>query len=413
MRTLQRPLNATLVAIIALCLALTQVPATIRIDSLPLPQVDPLDIATSLLADSATDTAPVVAGKATTEGSVLPRTAKDGIRTSLPGGGEATIDLPATGTAQAVGAGTVVYDGTHPDTKLIVDRVDPNATPGVASSTRTQIAIDGHAAPTRYEFPVDLPKGVRLARQTSGAVYALNAEGKIVGAFGVPWAVDATGAPVPTHFEVTGSTLVQVVDHRYATYPVIADPWWFVPLIVAGRAITHKVAVRAATRAAAQRAAAEAARRAGYTVRQVGSAVKGNFYTAAGHVIRINGAFRRSNGYSTFAAFKRNHPGRSGYEWHHIVEQANVGRFRAWQIHNKQNLVLIRRGIHRACVSAMMSTKLKNMTRAELRSLGLTRVPANRNLTMRQDLAGYSLANMHLAGLRLLAFCGVKIAGLP
>lgn len=412
MRTYLRPLNVSIVAILAMCLALTQAPAT-KLESLALPQVDPLHLLATFLAEGAHDTAPVAAGKATADGSVLPLAAEEGIRTTLPAGGEAKIALPATGAAQHVGEGTVVYDGTHPATKLIVDRVDPATTPGMASSTRTQIAIDGPSAPTRYEFAMDLPAGVQLVQRKSGDVEAVDTEGKVVGAFGEAWAVDAAGTPVRTRFEITGTTVIQHVDHKNATYPVIADPWWFVPLVVAGRAVVHRVAVRAATRAAAQRAAVAAARRAGYTVRQVGTAVKGNFITAAGHTIRVNGAFRKANGYSTFAKFKRAHPGKKGYEWHHIVEQANVGRFKAWQIHNKQNLVLIRSGLHRKCVSAMMSTKLKNMTKAELKALGITRVPANRNLTMRQDLAGFSLANMHLAGLKLLAFCGVKIAGLP
>lgn len=41
-----------------------------------------------------------------------------------------------------------------------------------------------------------------------------------------PWAFDANGTPVPTHYEVQGSTLVQVVDHTGAgiAYPVVADP---------------------------------------------------------------------------------------------------------------------------------------------------------------------------------------------
>jgi hypothetical protein len=42
------------------------------------------------------------------------------------------------------------------------------------------------------------------------------------------WATGADGAPVPTHVEVQGSTLVRVVEHRSASvaYPVVADPGW-------------------------------------------------------------------------------------------------------------------------------------------------------------------------------------------
>ena len=43
-----------------------------------------------------------------------------------------------------------------------------------------------------------------------------------------PWARDANGAEVPTHYEITGTTLTQIIDHRmepYA-YPIVADPFW-------------------------------------------------------------------------------------------------------------------------------------------------------------------------------------------
>lgn len=41
-----------------------------------------------------------------------------------------------------------------------------------------------------------------------------------------PWAVDADGVDVATWYEVRGTTLVQVVDHRgkNVTYPIVADP---------------------------------------------------------------------------------------------------------------------------------------------------------------------------------------------
>lgn len=45
-----------------------------------------------------------------------------------------------------------------------------------------------------------------------------------------PWAVDATGAPVVTDYEIDGSTVTQHVDlsETGISYPVVADPtfWW-------------------------------------------------------------------------------------------------------------------------------------------------------------------------------------------
>ena len=46
-----------------------------------------------------------------------------------------------------------------------------------------------------------------------------------IAAFEAPWAVDADGNDVPTHFEVDGNTLTQIVETDETTaYPVVADP---------------------------------------------------------------------------------------------------------------------------------------------------------------------------------------------
>jgi hypothetical protein len=45
------------------------------------------------------------------------------------------------------------------------------------------------------------------------------------------WALDANGQPVSTRYRIDGTTLVQVIDHAGAVYPVVGDPkfsksWW-------------------------------------------------------------------------------------------------------------------------------------------------------------------------------------------
>lgn len=80
-------------------------------------------------------------------------------------------------------------------------------------------------------------------------------------------------------------------------------------------------------------------------------------------------------------------------------------------VHNRLNLVAIPAGIHRRCVSAMMGTKLKNIPAQQLDQLRVTRVQANRNLTLREYQRSFYYGNLHLIGLRLLALCGVRISG--
>jgi hypothetical protein len=45
-----------------------------------------------------------------------------------------------------------------------------------------------------------------------------------VGAVDAPWAKDANGKSLPTHYQVQGQTIRQVVDFTGAAFPVVADP---------------------------------------------------------------------------------------------------------------------------------------------------------------------------------------------
>ena len=50
--------------------------------------------------------------------------------------------------------------------------------------------------------------------------------GQELARLGKPWAHDARGVTLPTRYTLTGTHLVQHVDIRNATFPVVADPWW-------------------------------------------------------------------------------------------------------------------------------------------------------------------------------------------
>ncbi|MCL2736247.1 MAG: DUF2599 domain-containing protein [Propionibacteriaceae bacterium] len=61
------------------------------------------------------------------------------------------------------------------------------------------------------------PSGIAIVNQT----------GQVVGGIAPPWARDATGAAVATHFELVPGGFTQTVEHRTGgvVYPVTADPW--------------------------------------------------------------------------------------------------------------------------------------------------------------------------------------------
>lgn len=75
-------------------------------------------------------------------------------------------------------------------------------------------------APTSYEYRIP---SATLTKNADGSVSVQAADGSRVGILPA-WALDATGASVPTEYEVRGDVLVQNVRHAGFAYPVVADP---------------------------------------------------------------------------------------------------------------------------------------------------------------------------------------------
>lgn len=131
--------------------------------------------------------------------------------------GSVTIGLPEelpVDSAQVTDDGTVVYPGAD----------DQGAAVAVAStsdSVALQVVLPDASAPTRYTFDIG---GATPVLAEDGSVELLDADGALVGLAGAPWATDAHGQPVATHYEVDGRSLVQVVAPEGAVFPVVADP---------------------------------------------------------------------------------------------------------------------------------------------------------------------------------------------
>lgn len=107
-----------------------------------------------------------------------------------------------------------IYRGTDYDLAL-------NATDdGFAS----YIVILNEDAPTSYNFAFDMPSGYKLREDGNGGIEALNDDGDVVGVITAPWAVDADGEAVRTSYKLSGSAIVQTIQHSGAAYPVVADP---------------------------------------------------------------------------------------------------------------------------------------------------------------------------------------------
>lgn len=130
--------------------------------------------------------------------------------------GSVTLGLPAAG-APSVQSRIAVYPSSTPSSRIAVQ--------SFKGGMRALVNISGPEAPERYEFPFG-GEVASLNLEPDGRVTTLNAAGEVIGVVDAPWARDAKGAAVPTHFEVQGTTLVQVVSHRGGnfTYGITADP---------------------------------------------------------------------------------------------------------------------------------------------------------------------------------------------
>ncbi|MET9260838.1 hypothetical protein [Amycolatopsis sp. NPDC004079] len=101
------------------------------------------------------------------------------------------------------------------------------AAESVRDGARGLVVLKDASAPERFDFTFDLPKGVSLSPRAGGRVAIVMKKGAgtlELGDIAAPWARDATGTALPTRYEVSGSTVTQIVDHRGARYPVVADP---------------------------------------------------------------------------------------------------------------------------------------------------------------------------------------------
>jgi hypothetical protein len=141
------------------------------------------------------------------------------------GDAELTIGTPSQGPGKTASDDlTTVFDGDGADNTVLLQPTN--------TGLRAAIIIDSAEAPERYTF--DLGGAVTsLQTNTDGSVTAFDINGAQLATVAPPWAVDQDGAPVPTHYVVDGTSLVQVVEHRNGDYRygIVADPWLWIDLI--------------------------------------------------------------------------------------------------------------------------------------------------------------------------------------
>ncbi len=176
----------------------------------------------NLVAEPAQSSADVDSAAVATSDNVkvdVPKDLSNGVGVTA-NGQEMSISLPNAGDAgkaTRLSGGTVAYAGTNGSANAVVP------TDGGVQMLTT---IKNASAPSRYTYRVSVPDGGKVSVVKDGRAIVTDTRGIVVMAVEVPWAKDANGVSVPTHYESDGATLTQVVDHaggNYA-YPITADP---------------------------------------------------------------------------------------------------------------------------------------------------------------------------------------------
>jgi len=142
---------------------------------------------------------------------------------SDPDGRNIEVTLPQ---ADRLSDATLASDGAT------IIYVGDASTPSVAVQSsagglRIHTVIAGPGVETDSTYSLGLDEGARLVQDPSGFVVIQAADGSSQGFISPAWAVDATGASVPSSYTISGSTITQHVDltGRNVQYPVVADPW--------------------------------------------------------------------------------------------------------------------------------------------------------------------------------------------
>ncbi|AND16828.1 DUF2599 domain-containing protein [Rathayibacter tritici] len=139
-----------------------------------------------------------------------------------------TVGAPFADTATAAPtqqAGVTVYDNRNSTSTVAVTHTD--------GSVAVNTVIGSSSAPHASSDNLDLPVGSSLHANDSGTVSVLDAVGFWSGGVKAAWARDANGTSIPTHYDIAGTTLTQIVDLSQPgiAFPLVADSWFGQDLI--------------------------------------------------------------------------------------------------------------------------------------------------------------------------------------
>ena len=153
-------------------------------------------------------------------------------------------DIVGTETGEIAGDGTIVYNPPSEDAAIGVQVLSEGTGTEQSEAVRIMVEINNYQAGGEYSFKYDLPDGYslmkaetwydRYAKNTaekkeppgkffaSGEVYVTGPGGEVIDTVEPAFAADAKGNPVPSHYEIKGDELVQIVAlGRKTAMPVV------------------------------------------------------------------------------------------------------------------------------------------------------------------------------------------------
>ena len=150
----------------------------------------------------------------------------EGNTVSVSGSVEVAVTLPVSeGADSEVDHGIVALSDESSSSIVPVILED--------GSVAIHSVLQDASAPRSYDYELDLPEGATLhLSPDSGGVTVVGADGTPILFVGAPWAKDANGETVPTHYSVNGTTLTQHIEvSGNGAFPVVADPWLGIDLV--------------------------------------------------------------------------------------------------------------------------------------------------------------------------------------
>jgi hypothetical protein len=161
----------------------------------------------------------------TDSGVTLPAESSDSVELNTADSDDSfSVELPdLSGLSDATIAddGTAVYHSSDDSTSVAVRAHENGA--------QILTILNGEDSPSSYTYAVDVPSGGSLHMADDGSVNVLDSDGLAVASATTPWAKDANGSSIPTHYEVDGNSITQIIDRGDTNwkYPIVADPnWW-------------------------------------------------------------------------------------------------------------------------------------------------------------------------------------------